>query len=94
MSQIAASTPADDLDAVVEHAVKLGSALTAARVGFFLEQHDEELMVEDRYLERLREFAPAQPRYLDARREPGQLVSKWNLVVPERVLNRTWQEVA
>ncbi len=83
-----------DLDAVVEHVVKLGSALTAARVGFFLEQHHEELMVEDRYLERLRDLSPAQPRYLDARREPGQLVSRWNLVVPERVLKRTWQEVA
>ncbi len=83
-----------DLDAVVEHVVRLGSALTAARVGFFLEQHHKALMVEDRYLERLRELAPAQPRYLDARREPGRLVSKWNLIVPERVLNRTWQEVA
>jgi predicted transcriptional regulator of viral defense system len=83
-----------DLDAVVEHAVKRGSALAAARVGFFLEQHHEELMVEERYLDRLCELVPAQPRYLDARREPGQLVSRWNLIVPERVLKRTWQEVA
>jgi len=83
-----------DLDLVVEYAARLGSALTVARVGFFLEQHRGELMVEDRSLERLCKLAPAQPRYLDARRMPGQLVSKWNLIVPERVLKRTWQEVA
>jgi len=83
-----------DLDAVVEYAAKLNSAITVARVGFFLEQHHEELMVEDRYLETLHGLGPAQPRYLDSRREPGQLVSRWNLIVPERVLNRTWQEVA
>lgn len=82
-----------DLDAVVEYAARLGSALTAARVGFFLEQHHEELMVEDRYLERLRGFTPLQPRYLDSRREPGQLIPRWNLIVPERVLSRRWQDV-
>lgn len=82
-----------DLDAVAEYSAKLGSAITAARVGFFLEQHREELMVEERYLERLTEQSPAQPRYFDARRESGQLVSRWNVIVPERVLNRTWQEV-
>ena len=82
-----------DLDAVVEYALKLRSALTVARVGFFLEQHREKLMVEERHLEPLRAHAPAQPRYLDRRREPGKLVPKWNLVVPERVLSTTWAEV-
>ena len=82
-----------DLDAVVKYALKLGSALTVARVGFFLEQHRDKLMVEDRHLEALRPHAPAQPRYLDRRREPGKLVSRWNLVVPERVLSRAWAEV-
>jgi predicted transcriptional regulator of viral defense system len=82
-----------DLDEVVEYAARIDSALTVARVGFFLEQHQEELMVEERYLERLSELSPAQPRYLDNRREPGQLVTRWNLIVPERVLKRSWQEV-
>jgi predicted transcriptional regulator of viral defense system len=82
-----------DLDAVVAYTRLLGSALTAARVGFFLEQHREPLMVEGHHLEALRRLAPAQPRYLDARRETGRLVKAWNLVVPERVLNRSWGEV-
>jgi hypothetical protein len=82
-----------DLDAVLSYSRLLGSALTAARVGLFLEQHRESLMVETQHLAALRELAPAQPRYLDSRREPGKLVKDWNLVVPERVLTRSWAEV-
>lgn len=83
-----------DLDVVVAYALKLGSALTVARVGFFLEQHREALMVDDAYLDKLRKRRPRQPRYLDARREPGKLLSGWNLVVPENVMSRAWAEVA
>lgn len=82
-----------DLDAVVAYALKLGSALTVARVGFYLFQHREALMVDDHHLRELRARAPAQPRYLDGHREPGKLVQPWNLVVPERVLRREWAEV-
>ena len=83
-----------DLDAVIEYTLDLGSALTVARVGFFLDQHREALMVEDRHLQALRVHAPAQPRYLDGTREPGKLVADWSLVVPKRVIERTWGEVA
>ena len=83
-----------DLDAIVEYALKLDSSLTIARVGFFLDQHRESLMVEERHLAALRARAPAQPLYLDRKREPGKLVKAWNLVVPERVLSRSWEAVA
>jgi len=83
-----------DLDAVIEYAFKLASAVTVAKVGFYLEQHREALMVEDHHLERLHERAPRRPMYLErGKREPGKLLSRWNLVVPERVLNRSWAEV-
>lgn len=83
-----------DLDTVVQYALRLGSALTVARVGCFLEQRRAEWMVEESYLEQLEEHAPAQPRYLDSRREPGRLVSRWNLIVPEYILGRRWEEPA
>ena len=83
-----------DLDAVISYALRLGSALTTARVGFFLEQHREALMVEYAHLDRLRQHRPRQPRYLDASRKPGTLVASWNLIVPGSVLGRTWAEVA
>ncbi|MBN1606298.1 MAG: type IV toxin-antitoxin system AbiEi family antitoxin domain-containing protein [Polyangiaceae bacterium] len=82
-----------DLDAVIDYARNLDSAVAAARVGFFLEQHREVLMVEDAHLESLKKLGPNEPRYFDPRRRPGKLVPRWNLVVPEQVLSRTWGEV-
>jgi len=81
-----------DLDAVLSYTRALGSALTASRVGFFLEQHRTMLMIEDHHLQAFRDLAPAQARYLDSSREPGRFVRDWNLVVPERVLTRSWDE--
>jgi hypothetical protein len=84
-----------DLDAVTDYVLALDSAVAVAKVGFYLEQHREQLMVEDRHLGRLRPHAPAQPVYLQrGKRESGRLQVGWNLVVPERVLKRTWADVA
>lgn len=84
-----------DLDAVVNYALLLDNATTVAKVGFFLEQHGERLMVEDRHLEPLRKCKPRVPHYLSRRnRRSGKLVAGWNLVVPSEVLERRWQEVA
>ena len=83
-----------DLDKVVEYALLLGNATTAAKVGFFLEQHRETLMVEDRHLKALQVLRPRQPHYLDrSRRTSGLLLSEWNLVVPREVLERAWGAV-
>jgi predicted transcriptional regulator of viral defense system len=81
-----------DLDAIIAYARALGSVLTAARIGLFLEQHREVLMVEDEHLKDLERLAPAQPRYLDSDRQSGKLVKRWNLIVPDYVLNRRWEE--
>lgn len=84
-----------DLDVVVDYALRLGSALTIARVGFFLEQHMDELLVEDRHLEALRARSPAQPRYFERRNHKGgKLVPHWNLIIPEQIVARSWNEVA
>lgn len=84
-----------DLDLVVEYALRLGSALTIARVGFFLEQHTDALMVEERHLEVLRRHSPSQPAYLERRnRKGGKLLPQWNLIVPEQIIKRAWEEVA
>jgi predicted transcriptional regulator of viral defense system len=84
-----------NLDFVVEYALKLNSALTIARVGFFLEQHRDALMVEERHLQPLRARAPKRRQYFERRkRKGGKLVHDWNLIVPQGVLDRSWQEVA
>ncbi len=65
-----------DLEAVTEYALLMGSALTVARVGFLLEQHREEWMVDDSSLQTLAQHIPARPTYLDRSRQPGKLSSR------------------
>ena len=79
-----------DIQRVVEYALLLRNATTAAKVGFFLEQHREQLMVDDSQLAGLRQAQPCQPHYL-APRTSGRLVPDWNLIVPEPILTRTWE---
>jgi hypothetical protein len=81
-----------DVDAVLRHTRLLGSALTAARVGFYLEQHRDPLLLEDKHLKPFERLAPAQPRYFDSRRQSGKLLHRWNLIVPDFLLKRQWEE--
>jgi len=79
-----------DISQVIEYALLLRNATTAAKVGFFLEQHQEQLTVEACQLDRLREARSLQPHYLK-RGKTGRLIAGWNLIVPEEILNRTWE---
>jgi predicted transcriptional regulator of viral defense system len=82
-----------DLDTVVAYTSLLGNATTAAKVGFYLEQHREALMVEDAHLRSLRELRPRQPHYFFPDARGGRLVKDWNLVVPQEVIDRSWEEI-
>lgn len=84
-----------DLDQAVKYTLLLENATTAAKVGFFLDQHRKALMVEDRHLEPLREHLPERPVYLErSERRSGRLVKAWRLIVPTEILNRSWEEIA
>jgi predicted transcriptional regulator of viral defense system len=81
-----------DLDAVIKYTLLMQSALTVARVGFFLEQHQKEWMVEESHLQALRAHAPRKATYLDRQRRAGILIKPWNLIVSAEVLYRQWEE--
>jgi predicted transcriptional regulator of viral defense system len=82
------------LDQVVEYALLLDNSTTIAKVGFFLEQHRDALMVGDEHLRALQKRRPKQPHYFVRNgNQSGRLVSEWNLVVPEDILRRSWSEV-
>ncbi len=82
-----------NLDRVTDYVLMLRSATAVAKVGFFLEQHREALMVDEARLRVLRKHVPKQPCYLDrGRRRSGRLVSSWRLVVPPAVIERSWEE--
>ncbi len=81
-----------NLDTIVEYVHLLGNKTTAGKVGYYLEQHAEELMVDKSYLNELRGLCPKQPHYLE-RGEPGIFVKDWNIVVPQRLVNKSWEDV-
>lgn len=82
-----------ELDAVVKYALQLKNATSVAKVGFYLQQHREVLMVEDAHLSRLKAHRPRSPHYLDrSNRKGGRFVADWNLVVPPAVYDRSWEE--
>jgi predicted transcriptional regulator of viral defense system len=83
-----------DLNGVSEYALLLGNATTIAKVGFFLDQHREVLMVDDTCLRRLHERRPRTAHYMVRKdRRRGHVVTEWNLVVPPEVFRRSWAEV-
>jgi predicted transcriptional regulator of viral defense system len=83
-----------DLDQVIEYVLLLENATTAAKVGFYLEQHKDTLMPGDDHLNTLRNLRPRQPHYLDrSRRKECRLVKEWNLMISEEILNRSWGDV-
>ena len=83
-----------DLEKVVEYALLLGNATTASKVGFFLDQHREALMVEERHLKALRHRRPRQPHYLDrTRRATREPCGRMEPSGPAEVAERSWAEV-
>ena len=82
-----------DIDKIVDYTVLLTNSSTAAKVGFYLERHQRELMVDDTHLDRLRGHVPKQPTYM-VRNATGILVKQWNLLVPSQVLDRSWEEIS
>ena len=83
-----------DLDKFVQYAIYLGNATTAAKVGFFLEQHRDTLMPGEDHLNRLRALIPSKPHYMVCNgRRPGRFVREWNLVVPLEIFERHCEEI-
>ncbi len=77
---------------VVEHALRMRSALTAARVGFFLEQHRDQWMIDESHLDPLIRAKPRHPLHWDRSRQSGTWVARWGLVIPPYILERHWEE--
>lgn len=83
-----------NVDRIVEYVLLLENATTVAKVGFYLEQHREQLMVEERQLNELSANRPLKPHYMiRSKRKGGTFLARWNLVVPNDIINKRWQEI-
>lgn len=81
-----------DLAVVVKYALLLDNATTAAKVGFYLEQHRESLMADEGHLRALRARRPKEPHYAQrAHAGANRFLPEWNLVVPVEVIDRSWE---
>ena len=83
-----------NLDEVIRYCRLLNNATTSAKVGYFLEENRDRLMVEESHLNALKKLRPRGPHYYNRNvRKAGQLIRNWNLVVPTEILNRRWDEI-
>ena len=83
-----------NIDHVIDYVKLLGVAMTAAKVGFYLEQRKLELGVTNKQLKELQQYRPKSACYLEInKRNLCQLVPQWNLLVPAALLNENWEEL-
>ncbi len=81
-----------DFDKILNYLALLKSKVLYARVGFFLEQHRKQFFVEEEILKKIQLNIPSSVVYFDPKRKNGKLVEKWNLIVPENVIEIKWEE--
>jgi predicted transcriptional regulator of viral defense system len=82
-----------DLDMVIEYVLLLSNQLTIAKVGYFLDTHREQFRVSNVHLEKLHQHLFMKPNYLErSSKEPQKLIRSWNLIIPQTLYNRNWEE--
>lgn len=82
-----------NIDKVIEYALLLNNSTTIAKVGFYLEQHQKILNVENHQLKQLQAYRPKHPHYMERERKlPSQYSTKWNLMVPKQIIEKSWEE--
>lgn len=85
--------PILNLDKVIEYAKILNNATTFAKLGFFLEQFKDQFKVDKQTLNILEKMKPNNVHYFErSKREPGKLFKRWNLIIPNSIIERTWEE--
>ncbi|HHT0591913.1 TPA: type IV toxin-antitoxin system AbiEi family antitoxin domain-containing protein [Legionella anisa] len=85
--------PILNLDNVIKYSEMLDNATTIAKLGFFLEQFKEQLNVDESVLKYLESKTPSSIHYLErGKRESGKWLPRWNLIVPNYILERSWEE--
>lgn len=82
-----------DIERVVNYALQLKNATTIAKLGFFLEQHQQLFSVKEEYLNELSRHKPKSRHYMEkSYKGPVKNLQKWNIIVPLFILNKTWEE--
>ena len=86
------NVPYVDCELLEDYVELLDNRTTVAKLGFLLEAKHDDWFVPDGLLERLETLVPASPVYIDEQRS-SSLASRWQLMVPDDILNRSWEEM-
>jgi len=81
------------IEEVIAYVSLLDNSTTAAKVGLFLQQQQKHLLFADEKLAPLEQLKPRAPRYMFRSKQKGKLISRWNLIVPEEIMQPEWEEV-
>lgn len=79
---------------LVEYATDLQNATTIAKVGFYLQRNQERLHVTNDTLVALKRLKPKTMQYMfrSGPDRKGSLHADWNLIIPDRILDGSWEE--
>jgi predicted transcriptional regulator of viral defense system len=81
-----------DVERMINYAMKLGNATTIAKLGFFLEQHQEHFEVDNKLLAQIEKAKPKSTHYFSRGSRENSHIRRWNLMVPTDIKNKTWEE--
>lgn len=83
-----------DARAATDYALWLGRAATAAKLGLFLHQRQDDLFVDQAVLDALTEARPRRTHRVErGHRGPYRTVPRWRLSVPEAMYDPAWAEL-
>ena len=75
-----------DWDKMLKYARVLAHPATAARLGFMLEKYQDTMNVPEQTLTALEALVPETPEHFFRSKRQGRLVKRWNLYVPDELL--------
>ena len=82
-----------DIERVIRYALQLANSTTIAKLGFFLEQHQEQFSVKEQQLNHLVRYRPKSRHYMEKHyKGPVKNLQRWNLIVPLAVISKIWEE--
>lgn len=83
-----------DIDEIYRYCSLLENSSIIAKVGFYLEQHQDKLAVTNNELDKFAKLKPQNACYLQRGeiKESSKLIKRWNLIVPNEILERGWEE--
>lgn len=84
-----------DIELLLQYTLLLNKVSLTSKVGYFLEYYQKIWGVSETQLKRLEQQASKSKIYLERTvRESGKLISRWNLVVPNAIIERIWDELS